>query len=463
MAVAFSTNDSVVMQREVLQHSGSEIDDVFKSFEIQRCVNWIQDKQLAKVALQFPDSLLQHSPDVVVLIEEQIGRCVYVLGDTSYGECCVDEVAAEHIGADSIIHFGPACLTPTLRLPTLYIFTVRSLEIKRFQQALESQFSRDDHLAIVYDIPYDEAFKDFSDEDINVPFCLCPPHPPAGSPDEDLKVECGRLWPPDINSDNDKWKIVYVGTNERLRTLLNFTFPNHALFIYDPSKQEILENAAHAKGSKLLMRRYVMIEKTKDADRIGILVGTLGVSRYGLIIDQVREVIKKAGKKAYTFLVGKPNVPKLANFPEVDVFVLIACPENSLLDSKEFLKPVITPFELDVALNANRQWSGAFYANFQHLLPGGKSFVEFEEEEEPGDFSLITGKVRVKEKPLQKEDNALMVQETQLSLLHTKGGGEFLSQRSWQGLEQKLGQTEIVKAVEGQKGIAWGYANEGQE
>ena len=128
MAVAFSTNDSVVMQREVLQHSGSEIDDVFKSFEIQRCVNWIQDKQLAKVALQFPDSLLQHSPDVVVLIEEQIGRCVYVLGDTSYGECCVDEVAAEHIGADSIIHFGPACLTPTLRLPTLYIFTVRSLE-----------------------------------------------------------------------------------------------------------------------------------------------------------------------------------------------------------------------------------------------------------------------------------------------------------------------------------------------
>ena len=25
--------------------------------------------------------------------------------------CCVDEVAAEHIGADGIIHFGHACLT----------------------------------------------------------------------------------------------------------------------------------------------------------------------------------------------------------------------------------------------------------------------------------------------------------------------------------------------------------------
>ena len=38
---------------------------------------------------------------------------VSILGDTSYGECCVDEVAAEHIGADGLIHFGNACLTPT--------------------------------------------------------------------------------------------------------------------------------------------------------------------------------------------------------------------------------------------------------------------------------------------------------------------------------------------------------------
>ena len=38
--------------------------------------------------------------------------------------------------------------------------------------------------------------------------------------------------------------------------------------------------------------------------------------------------------------------------------------------------------------------------------------------------------------------------------------GEYLSQRTWQGLEQKLGETAVVKAVEGQKGIAMGYADE---
>ena len=49
----------------------------------------------------------------------------------------------------------------------------------------------------------------------------------------------------------------------------------------------------------------------------------------------------------------------------------MACPENSVLDSKEFLSPIITPFELDVALNDDRDWTGQFVANFSDILPKG--------------------------------------------------------------------------------------------
>ena len=37
---------------------------------------------------------------------------------------------------------------------------------------------------------------------------------------------------------------------------------------------------------------------------------------------------------------------------------------------------------------------------------------------------------------------------------------EYLSSRSWRGLEQKQGETPITKAVEGRKGIAAGYTHE---
>jgi diphthamide biosynthesis protein 2 len=89
-------------------------------------------------------------------------------------------------------------------------------------------------------------------------------------------------------------------------------------------------------------------------------------------------------------LVGKPNAAKLANFPEIDVFVIVACPLNSIelavgnisegrdRSGKDYFKPTITPFELDVALNPERKWtSGEFKANFRSILPGERDYVEF--------------------------------------------------------------------------------------
>ncbi len=53
--------------------------------------------------------------------------------------------------------------------------------------------------------------------------------------------------------------------------------------------------------------------------------------------------------------------------------------------------------------------------------------------------------------------------ETSLTLLHQSGGGEFLLERSWKGLEQKLGEMEVLDAVEGRPGIASSYEGEGQQ
>jgi diphthamide biosynthesis protein 2 len=96
----------------------------------------------------------------------------------------------------------------------------------------------------------------------------------------------------------------------------------------------------------------------------------------------MKELIKAAGKKSYTLVMGRPNSAKLANFPEVhyivmiciylfsclfqftlqqtlnlfsfwqcEVFVYVSCSQTALLDSKEFLAPVITPFEAVLAFS----------------------------------------------------------------------------------------------------------------
>lgn len=61
--------------------------------------------------------------------------------------------------------------------------------------------------------------------------------------------------------------------------------------------------------------------------RAGIVVGTLGVAGYREAVEAVRALARRAGKRTYTLLVGKPSPAKLANFPEIEIFVLVADPQ----------------------------------------------------------------------------------------------------------------------------------------
>ena len=73
----------------------------------------------------------------------------------------------------------------------------------------------------------------------------------------------------------------------------------------------------------------------------GIVVGTLGVAGYLAAAEEVRALARRAGKRTYTLLMGKPSPVKLANFPEVDIFVMVADAQvNSSVLSSTCMPPV---------------------------------------------------------------------------------------------------------------------------
>ena len=53
--------------------------------------------------------------------------------------------------------------------------------------------------------------------------------------------------------------------------------PHQQVYSYDPSTR--LARLESGRTNKLLMRRYAVVQRAKDADVIGILVGTLGVGQ----------------------------------------------------------------------------------------------------------------------------------------------------------------------------------------
>ncbi|RXW20489.1 hypothetical protein EST38_g5362 [Candolleomyces aberdarensis] len=228
------------------------------------------------------------------------------------------------------------------------------------------------------------------------------------------------------------------------------------------------------------MRRYAVVQKARDADVFGILVGTLGVASYLPLIKHLRSLLAQHHKKSYTISVGKLNPAKLANFMEIECYVLVACPENSLIDAKkEFYQPIVTPFELEIALGAGRSWTGKYVLDFGQILKESQAVDGSEKEAEKSDnevdedidqpvFSLVTGKYRQakrygtdsKSNGVEADSTSLVVrnQEDAVSIaLPNSAAAQFLHQRTYRGLETRLGEDEPGMLEQGRSGIAREY------
>jgi diphthamide biosynthesis protein 2 len=67
-------------------------------------------------------------------------------------------------------------------------------------------------------------------------------------------------------------------------------------------------------------------------------------------LAKVKAYLRAHGKEAYLLSMGIPTPQKLGNFLQVDLFVLLSCPQTSLLSSKEYIRPIVTLGELELAM-----------------------------------------------------------------------------------------------------------------
>lgn len=228
----------------------------------------------------------------------------------------------------------------------------------------------------------------------------CTPNGPGGplrsseSGLQEVKFN-GRLVSLPDGADIKNCSFIFVGPRGPTLDSLLLRFPENT-FHHVPPSDGAMETLS---GMQSLIRRSIKLEMIRDAEIIGILIGTLGVARYREAITRLKAIIKAAGKRSYTFVVGKPNEPKLANISEVDVFVYVACPETTIVDRSTdpvVYRKLVAPWEVEVALLPGREWSMTFEPDFTALLPGGARHMEVRESprEETASVSLITNRTQ---------------------------------------------------------------------
>jgi 2-(3-amino-3-carboxypropyl)histidine synthase len=109
---------------------------------------------------------------------------------------------------------------------------------------------------------------------------------------------------------------------------------------------------------RILRQRSGLIMAVDGAVSFGILIGEKpGQMRRSLAI-RMKRLLKKHGRKGYLLALDHVG-PELIDFYPVDAFVNTACPRIAIDDSVRYAKPLITPFELEVALG-EKEWEHGY-------------------------------------------------------------------------------------------------------
>ncbi|KAF8393726.1 hypothetical protein HHK36_019924 [Tetracentron sinense] len=494
--------------------------DLASNYEIPRTANYIRSRNFTRVALQFPDELLKDSTRVVsalrdelrLLREENRDVGLFVMADTTYGSCCVDEVGASHVDADCVLHYGHTCLSPTSTLPALFVFGKASISISKCVEYLSDCLSTSGKpIVVLFGLEYAHAIQSIKEAMIVESSRLCASKSKlvlhyadvicsVMNPSKEYKTSSEQLR--FVDSSNEicghcnqtgstaagtrysigglTWNLLeghrvedymlfWIGSDNSAFANAVLTFNGCEIVRYDAAENLLVKDLSSQR--RILKRRYYLVEKAKDASIIGILVGTLGVAGYLSVIHQMKELITRAGKKAYTLVMGRPNPAKLANFPECDVFIYVSCAQTALLDSKEFFAPVITPFEAILAFNRGSEWTGAYVLEFQDLIA---SSLEVRDKLEEARFSFLQGgyveDFEQQEKGVEETEGALALADTtekalqvrdkytlSLSKGNAKSGAEFFAARSYHGLDMHGNDSLPESLYIGRTGKASGY------
>lgn len=470
-----------------------------------------EDTWSHRVALQFPDELLNDAPAVCSEFERLLpDALIFCLGDTTYASCCPDQVAAAHLDATCLVHYGHACLSPSSSVPVLYSFGHYEIDratcVERIAtQAQETGVSK---VLLLYEISFSHAIEKIEKGLTDKGLTLEIGRVPKGGDGVELRGECcgesndnqavhccqsnrssvierhreedmhsvtshseskfavgGLVFPREQNwSDH---ALVFIGddtTRQYLNIILHFLSMEQSppqFWTFNPLSSQLSSDIS-PRFQRILNRRFYLVQKARQANVFGILVANLSDGRIRNIVKSLRKLVEDNNLSSYTLVVGKINPAKLANFAEIDCFVLVACPEHSLLeDDRDFHTPVITPMELSMALG-DATWGECRYSlnvhDYLQTAQADKKGTDMNDDDTDAPyFSLVTG--RYEAGPTNAEENDLLKAPGQGQLMEYKSAAsDFLRSREYRGLQVEDG-ADAAPAIPGQQGIASNYGD----
>ncbi|XP_042298660.1 LOW QUALITY PROTEIN: 2-(3-amino-3-carboxypropyl)histidine synthase subunit 1 [Sceloporus undulatus] len=326
------------------------------NFEVYKTVWRIRQAKARRVALQMPEGLLMFACTLADIVERFTGAEAVVMGDVTYGACCVDDFTARALGADFLVHYGHSCLVPidsAQGLQMLYVFVDIKIDVAHFVETLRFNFTPGAKLALVSTVQFVSALQAAAQE-LRSEYTIQTPQCKPLSPGELLGCTAPRLT-------QDTSAIVYLGDGRFHLESIMIANPSIPAYRYDPySKVFSREQYAH---ERMQESRRRAIGRAAGAAKWGLILGTLGRQGSPAILQHLESCLQALGRPYIRVLLSEIFPGKLELFPDVEAWVQIACPRLSIDWGEAFGKPLLTPYEAAVALQ-QVEWQETYPMDF---------------------------------------------------------------------------------------------------
>eukprot|EP00889_Picochlorum_renovo_P003156 jgi/Picre1/30186/NNA_005555.t1 len=409
-----------------------------EEYRINDTVDYICGNSYTCIASQFPDSLLRLAPEISSRIQQY----------------CRER-------ADCVIHYGRASLTPVSRVPAFYVFPrqndyrIEDVEMmQRIRDALEE--TGRSRVMCCIDQVYSHCMGTVQEE---VSRCLRSDttativYPTLRSEGEACcrrEATVAGYHMPEEEVSDDTVLVWFGAPDAPSKRHLMMTYNAFPWISIDPASN-IVETGLPKDVMQVLREIFSSGKGTRGKHR-----GDTGRYSRGRRIQAFNKFYSISCGEIWEENIhtpeGKPNPAKLANFPEIEIFVLVADPQGQILDSKEYYAPIITPHEAKIAFSDDLEWEQHAYRLDIDVFPSPEQHTM--DPEGPCQTLAVQAQQALQITEPSKYGKKVAIQSSADYLVHS---------RTWTGVEAPCAGGEEKEAsviVKGQDGRAAHYSHE---
>ena len=307
---------------------------------LERAIAELKELKAKKILLQIPEGLKTKVEGIITDLEKE-GFNVITSMDPTFGACDIKSSEAKKMDCDALLHLGHNAFIegndfPVVYAPLEYKITKLPELVEKLAKKLNEKGVK--KVGIVTTIQFIDYLPKIRDLLLDKKI---------GSVSSCGKRVCeGQVLGCNYSAVPNEKVIVYVGDGLFHPLGVHFATGKEVI-IANPLTLEISE--LEKEKDDFLRKRILLIEKAKDATTYGILVTTKQGQNKITLAREIKEKLRKKGKKSEIYIMDCISEEKLLGI-SAEAYISTACPRLSIDDYKSYKKPMINAFEVKYLL-----------------------------------------------------------------------------------------------------------------